>query len=461
MQPADVSPRRPPSNRLPVGAVSRRAILRGLCGSLCVPLGLAGLSGCGRKEEEGVSPDSPSAARRHTLPLPEHEPVVRVRVRRLRQRRERLVLGAADQWVCLRGSGDDHRGVVLKCPVSVTREGDGWSVLDAPGFRPVVPVGDALEVESIDLRRATLPIDDRDHPGMVRLEPRTDLGPWAFDVVNVVALEAYLPGVVAAELYRHWDEQTFMAQAIAARSFAAAEHAYFANRRHYDLTNTARSQVYGGSVMLRRAIDAVAMTRGSVLCFEGGLVPGYYCSCCGGAPAVALDAIGDNPINDLPPLAGRGDDEACRGAPVYQWQVRRQRSMCRDRLVAFGRQRGRDGLTALRAIRSIHVGETNPHGRAVRFRIGDGERVVDLSAELFRSAMNFGSGALPTPSRPLRSSHVTARVSGDVVVLDGRGFGHGVGLCQYGAQARAMAGEDHELILAWYYPGAAVCGAYG
>ena len=74
---------------------------------------------------------------------------------------------------------------------------------------------------------------------------------------------------------------THAAQAIAARSFACSEHAQFGHR-HYELTNTASSQVYVGSVKHHRAVEAVAMTRGTVLSYDGLLVPGSYSSCCGG-----------------------------------------------------------------------------------------------------------------------------------------------------------------------------------
>ena len=102
----------------------------------------------------------------------------------------------------------------------------------------------------------------------------------------------------------------------------------------------------------------------------------------------------------------------------------------------------------------------NEHGRPTRYAIadGDGKRVV-LSAASLRRAANWSVDGLPDPKR-LWSSYVEVTVDEDRVRFDGRGYGHGVGLCQHGAEALARDGKDHQAILAWYYPGAKIVEAY-
>jgi SpoIID/LytB domain protein len=95
-------------------------------------------------------------------------------------------------------------------------------------------------------------------------------------------------------------------------------------------------------------------------------------------------------------------------------------------------------------------------------RIVDGSgRPLEMRAEDFRRAVNFAPEGEPSPKERLFSSHLTsARVEGGRLQLTGRGFGHGVGMCQYGAQGLATRGADASAILRTYYPGATVVRAY-
>lgn len=119
-------------------------------------------------------------------------------------------------------------------------------------------------------------------------------------------------------------------------------------------------------------------------------------------------------------------------------------------------------LASIQGLRSVEVIDSNPAGRATRVRIVDASgQPLEMRAEDFRRAVNYARPGAPKPKETLPSSNLrSARLSGARVEFAGCGFGHGVGMCQYGAQSAASAGEGFAQILARYYPGATVVKAY-
>jgi stage II sporulation protein D len=207
------------------------------------------------------------------------------------------------------------------------------------------------------------------------------------------------------------------------------------------------------------------MTRGMVLGYDGLLVSGYYSSCCGGVAASAKDAIGSNPVNDVDVLEGRPQPDICNSAPVYQWKVEYPIEVVTRRLVAFGKEKRIKDLSNFTRLEGIDVAARNVHGRPTRIRVIDqqaaGGVAVELRAEEFRRAVNYAGQGLSPPDKLLRSSHVKAIFNRDTVEFEGYGFGHGVGLCQYGAEILAKDGKQFHEILLWYYPGVELVPAYG
>jgi len=364
---------------------------------------------------------------------------------------QQLVVGLS------RGAGE----AFLRGPLKVSLGRDRWSVVDVAGRENLVQGVEPLDIGTrLGQEEPDLALVDRTYPGSFRFVARSDIEPGAFDIINLVLMEDYLPGVVAGELFDQWQLQTRAAQAIAARSYAASEHFHYAGRRPYDVSNTAASQVYLGRVLHRDSVKAVAMTRGVVLASGGLLVPGYYSSCCGGRAASAVDAIGPHPANDVAPLRGRSGIDVCTGVKIARWTIKRPVAVLSRRLRVYGKGR-RLTLAKLGAIASIEPAESNAHGRPVRYAVTDtaGQR-VELSADRLRSAANASSPGFDPPAESLLSSYFTVTIDGETATFNGNGFGHGVGLCQYGAQTLAESGKDYREILAWYYPGAKLVKAY-
>ncbi len=389
------------------------------------------------------------------LALIQHEPIVRVRIakavdelyldgpKRLRFRSLDPLVSPAHQWAFATPVRIRHNDNAF-----VIQSGDGQSmtwktsrVIVRPDFGSTIRVDGITYPQQIVLHRVKDPNGSNSD---------------RFDVINHVAMEQYLPGVLQRELYRTWPLYTFRAQAIAARSYAIVESARN-RRRHFDLESTTASQAYGGAKAHWRASQAVQQTRGKVIAYAGNVLPAYYSSCCGG---VGQDASAAFPTeSDMKPLWGRKHGGWCAVSPHFRWgPVLRSRVNLARRLAAWGRRRS-NPIGALQAVADIVV-TTNKHtGRSSHFTITDMTgRFFTLGSEAFRLACNYHASHLPQLSKAamLKSGYVTVQISGDQVRFSGRGFGHGVGMCQWGAYAMAKRGHEENTILTFYYPGTSV-----
>lgn len=395
---------------------------------------------------------SPRFERPPLAAVPRSEPTVRVRI------------AAGVDRVLIEGPGHVQVGVFLgpgqvdqartfSTPLHILRR-DNRFELHPAGGQPLAWRVDALLVTPLSGADG-MSVNGTSYPGRLALHaadlpqrPGTGL-----DVVNHVLMETYLPGVLERELYSYWHSQTFIAQAIAARSYAIATMARTRNR-HYDLESTTASQVYGGVARNTRAIDAVRQTRGVVLMWADQVLPAYYSSSCGGSGQDAAYAFPN--AQSIPPLAATYRGNWCSNSNSFRWgPIAHDRTQLSQRIAAWGKAGGMS-IANLKKIRQITIASRNGVGRPVSFQIVDeAGKAYTLGAEHFRFACNYdGPGAPPLPSgSTLKSSHVTPVVQGErVVFTDGRGHGHGVGLCQHGAQAMAQQGHHAVSILNFYYP---------
>ena len=133
-----------------------------------------------------------------------------------------------------------------------------------------------------------------------------------------------------------------------------------------------------------------------------------------------------------------------------------------QRIAAWGRQQ-QHPVAGLRGIQQVAVSSWSDSGRPAGFRITDRQgQAFDLDPESFRFACNADAPGLAslTKATKLKSSDVRVTIRGTMVRIDGRGHGHGVGMCQWGAQTLAQRGYDTHAILAYYYPKAKLVKAY-
>ena len=385
------------------------------------------------------------------------EPVVRVRV----------VAGASAAsfdsggglWIGAPGRiGWNQRRQRFDSPVTITRRSSQFTIVSVNGSAVTWALPDLMIVGVSD---PFVRINGAAYPHTLVLHAAGNAGKNRFDVVNHVRLETYLPGVLHRELFSSWHPTAFRAQAIAARTYALYQ-AHQRSHLRYDLESTTADQAYGGQVFNRKAIAAALGTEGIALTYQGRIIPAYYSSCCGGTSQDAAKVLKNAP--DIPPLTGTVTGGWCQKSKYFRWgPIQRQVPTLTKRIAAWGKANGHD-VAQLGSIRAVNMSSTNAAGRPTGFAITDAQgRTWPIGPEEFRFACNFSDHSLASVAADslLRSSHVRVDVDGEAVrFTDGRGFGHGAGMCQWGAQAMAVQGRSEYQILSHYYPGADVTSEY-
>jgi stage II sporulation protein D len=284
-------------------------------------------------------------------------------------------------------------------------------------------------------------------------------------VVNRVAVEDYLRGVVPGELGTRLesDRAAMEAQAIAARSYAymrvpSVDAAPSSSR--WDMVATVANQLYQGAdaehAIVNQAVDATA---GLVLRYGGLLVDAPYSSSCGGRTASPTDAWRDarsepylQPVDDTDPATGR---PYCDISPRNHWNAElddaQLSEVVRRALVAAGARN-----PAPATIRDVQVTERTTSGRVAELLLRTERGDVRVPANDLRAVLRDARGAIlsSTYFSVEREARTRGHLSG--VSLRGAGNGHGVGMCQWGAIGRSRAGQDARSILAHYYPGTVV-----
>ncbi|MFK7788380.1 MAG: SpoIID/LytB domain-containing protein [Phycisphaeraceae bacterium] len=359
------------------------------------------------------------------------------------------------------------RPYTFQSPLRITHDRQGF-VLTEPNGTTVRWRLTTLEIRSQagNITIATPGSQDNPYPGRIELVANTNkanqnLG--TFDAINRVGMESYLPGVLSKELYPNWDLKAYRAQAIAARSYAIWEmNLPIRKNSHFDLEASQASQAYIGAKASDKARTAVADTAGKVLVYESRVLPAFYSSCSGG---VGQDAIAAWPekVDDLAPLRGRVHGGWGQASTKFRWgPIQRDRATLSKRIAAWGKVNNHP-VSRIGQLSSVQVSKVNKVRRPTMLRVTDstGQR-FDMTCEDLRMATNFPAGSLPKiePANLAFSSHAVYKVTGNAVTITGQGFGHGVGMCQFGAQHMASTGTRSDKILAFYYPGAKIQKAY-
>ncbi|MEW5742021.1 MAG: SpoIID/LytB domain-containing protein [Myxococcota bacterium] len=237
--------------------------------------------------------------------------------------------------------------------------------------------------------------------------------------INVLPLEEYLVGVLGSEMPRSFPLEALKAQAVAARTYALNKKLEQYGQP-FHLGSSVISQVYKGlDVEDQRTREAVDGTRGLVLTWMLQPIEAYFHASCGGRTEAGADALG----RDLPYL--RAVDCPCGKLPSSHWTL----TLNAQELAALFKKAA-----------GLEVQGRTRTGRVRRVAVGP--RSVD--AVTFRERVGY---------MKLKSLDFEVEKAKDGWRLDGHGFGHGAGMCQWGARVYAEKGWGFEKILQHYYPG--------
>ncbi len=346
---------------------------------------------------------------------------------------------------------------------------DGVLMLTLGQERQVLPAADSFWLQPFTLRtvlgsaepwrpfaadgQGDFQLQQRRYRGQLQLLVR----PTALQAVNHISLESYLPSVVGSEMPASWPQAALRAQAVAARSYALRQRKPSAA---FDVSATTSSQVYKGTDSETPSTrEAVAATRGQVLTFNGDLVNAVFHSSSSGS----TENSGDVWSRQLPYLVSVPDFDA--SGPVSQWQQRLDPDKLREAFREIGGAMRIDvldttGSGRIRRARVIGpVGTLVLTGPELRSRLGlrsTQVRFETLGQEL--AGLPVGVPGLmaeaPLPPPPLPGSEAEpVQLPHPALLAIGRGFGHGVGMSQWGAFSMAQQGSTYQQILSHYYRG--------
>jgi stage II sporulation protein D len=256
-----------------------------------------------------------------------------------------------------------------------------------------------------------------------------------FVVLNVLPLESYVRGVLYHEVPYRWPMEVLKAQAVTARTYAIYKTETNADQL-YDVSSDIYSQVYGGQSAERyRTNLAVNRTTGKVLAFGSQVLPAFFHSNCGGHTENVKELWKYN----LPPLSGRACP-FCKTAPHSEWKKNFRSQDVQEKLSESGYNVG--------LIEKIEIMERNGSGRIRNLEITSRDgRTTTISGKDFRNIIG---------PNLIKSNKYQIVMQGYYFDMIGAGWGHGVGMCQWGAYQMALERHDYEEILSFYYPGAEI-----
>lgn len=252
-------------------------------------------------------------------------------------------------------------------------------------------------------------------------------------VINRIGLEEYVRGILFHEVSHRWPMEALKAQAVVSRTYAIYQ--IQANQKNeFDVTSDIYSQVYGGRSAERyRTNLAVERSAGEVLVYEGKILPAYFHATCAGKTEDVAELWKNVSI---PPLRGVRCN-FCGHSPHSFWK----KSIA---LKDIEKQLAKEGKT-VGPISGITILERNASGRIRILEISglDGRKIL-ITGKDFRQIIG---------PNIIRSNDYYVVIKETNADFSGRGWGHGVGMCQWGAYGMASRGYDYQQILSYYYPG--------
>jgi len=246
-------------------------------------------------------------------------------------------------------------------------------------------------------------------------------------LINELPIEDYVKEVVVAEVGSNWEMEALKAQAILSRTYAINQKKINGNSL-FHITSSVLHQVYKGNNSDARVAYAVEETAGEILTFNGSLIESFYHSTCGGRTENPEEVFGKS----YPYL--RSVESNCEISPFWIWDRKIPLSEIEEALNISG-------------IKEMAVKSYTSTKRVKELTIIYDSGTTTIKATDLRKALGWSR---------LPSTYFTIAHNGDSIVFEGKGYGHGVGLCQWSALQMARDGKNYKEILSFFYPGTTI-----
>ncbi|RPI35396.1 MAG: SpoIID/LytB domain-containing protein [Nitrospiraceae bacterium] len=244
-------------------------------------------------------------------------------------------------------------------------------------------------------------------------------------LVNELPFEEYIKNVVSAEVGTNWDMEALKVQAVISRTYAMYQKKKNGTNANFDLTSSVLHQVYKGTSPDTRIAYAVENTEGEVLTYDGNLIEAFYHSTSGGKTEDPSEVFGKS-YPYLKPV-----ESNCEISPYWIWERRIPVEEIEKALNVKG-------------ILNVQIKSYTSTQRVKTVDVFHSEGILNVNAKDLRKMLGW--------SRLPSTNFTLSRDNGNYV-FDGKGYGHGVGLCQWSALEMSREGMTYKQILDYFYPG--------
>ncbi|MBI2774675.1 SpoIID/LytB domain-containing protein [Candidatus Dependentiae bacterium] len=282
---------------------------------------------------------------------------------------------------------------------------------------------------SIKPREGYLQFNGRQYHGSFLVDAAGDV----VQLINCLDLEEYVYSVLNSESWPGWPLEINKAFAVASRSYVM-KRIQEANtkKKLYHIKNTNIHQTYNGVHTSERLREAIDQTRGLIMAYNGKPIEAMFDSCCGGVIPAHITGID---FKSAPYLAREKKCNFCKGCKIFGWRVEYSLEHFQELLKKAGH--------SVRSIREIKVVKRDKAGVVQRVLIQGSNHALHLNCKQMYALCS-----------KIKSYCFTVEKKGKAICFTGKGYGHHMGICQWGARRMLDAGHHYKSILQFYYPGA-------
>ncbi len=251
-------------------------------------------------------------------------------------------------------------------------------------------------------------------------------------LINCVPIENYVASVLCTESWPGWPLEVNKVFAIASRTYVIAmvQNASIA-QRPYHVKNTNAHQTYTGGQVQGVQKEAVDQTKGLFLSYNNAPITAMFDACCGG---IITAKMSDVNFDHAPYLARNYPCNYCKDCKIYSWQAEFDLYNLEKRL--------KKELKQLRRLKDVTIAKKDSAGIVKVVNVMSGNRSLKLNGKRLYSLPGVKSFC-----------YTIAKSSHNTITIKGKGYGHHLGLCQWGAKQMVVEGWDYKSVLNFYYPG--------